>query len=494
MRVSIFKLLLFLISSCYVQADTSSLPFQKLEHEVNEAYKDKSPTFISGIAKVLDFIESEQRAQKDSSDETDILRAYNFLREFLGFSKAESVKDISKPFLDDLRQEIETLTLIEEHEGWEYPTLELLELSKKAQQKTELTGDVITLATSAKSGYQAYSGLGMKTPYVALCKTSPDTDSLLFALYHELGHIHNKDGFSKRQLERGIKSIDDLISKKSFLNDLKRIERYSLIGKKIFESSHNLEISKLLTGHPDEPIWDELTQDEEAFYRFSKERRADLFMLDKLFEQRKISPILQMMDIWAKQTDSPIHSERCIFISPHPSNVERVFYMAGFLKDHGIDVIKALNEWKNRGKCVPLQTEELFPKLAKKTIMGSVLKKKYQEVLQKEKREYERWKELLFDSWKAEVIQGKDQTLDLLSRVISHLSNHQNEDDKKQALYSYNFLRERYNKPVIRKFESIDRDWLESIETKLFLGQEGDTILDSGRDTKYILLSNTKYS
>lgn len=225
--------------------------------------------------------------------------------------------------------------------------------------------------------------------------------------------------------------------------------------------------------YKDEPFWKELKQGkEELFYGLAKERRADLFMLDKLFEQNNINPILQVLDFLAKQTDSPLYSARKLFLSSHPSNIERVLYMVGFLKDHGVDVNSALKNWQRHGVCLPLQIQELFPSFVKEqSLRSQIVRTKYEQWLEKQKHDYDLWKKQLYETWRLEGIENNDQKYDLLLRVLASSTNRHDEEERKQALYSYNLLRERYNKPVIRKFENIDRDWLDAIEMKLFFGE-----------------------
>jgi hypothetical protein len=185
-------------------------------------------------------------------------------------------------------------------------------------------------------------------------------DFRLATVYHELGHITNKDSQNDQQITMGNKTYPILLNEPEFKADSQRLQKYLKLGKTAFDNSTSIgrHINKIIRTHT--TFWNppiEHKEYEKMNAWREEEKRADLFMMDKLFKQGEINAILSALDL-PFIDESFINSPGYIVSSPgtrHPSPIERGIYTAGFLKAHGIDVNKALKEREITGQCKPAE-------------------------------------------------------------------------------------------------------------------------------------------
>ncbi len=189
---------------------------------------------------------------------------------------------------------------------------------------------------------------------IAVCSDIPDLEILRSIIYHEMGHLVNGDLHRDDEDSAILGWLNDV----SFATDLKTIKRYTELGKTAFDCSTDTGklINHVLSTH--EIFWNKpkrLLDYKLMIALRGIEQRADLFSLQKLWEQNQLVTILTVIEQYSK-SDYIVARER----SQHPSYFERALYIAGFLVDKGIDINALFKKFEEQGKCMPTTSDYVF--------------------------------------------------------------------------------------------------------------------------------------
>jgi hypothetical protein len=312
-----------------------------------EQWEKGKATFLAKIKDLLFDLDSNltsvDQNPQDIFYHMKALYSYNFLRELLAKASAPSLSQLDHQWVEEVKERIDPYVIMERYEAQEATAAQNL-LVNEAQRILGLKKKIIAFS-------YPYAGKSIgrtETSYVFLCET-PDLDAQLGALYHELGHIVHNDTFNSAQARSGETTYDKLLADKDFVADSDRIDRYTTIGKKAFtdETRIGKHINEILKTH--KTFWIEPAADKlkEILFNRGKEKRADLYELDSLFNQKQISPILQEIVSYGESDYIVAQSDEDV----HPSHIERALYFAGYLVDKGVDINKSLKDWYTTGKC-----------------------------------------------------------------------------------------------------------------------------------------------
>jgi hypothetical protein len=324
--------------------------FQRLEN-INRQERWKRlnfTTFSQKVSNLLFHTQTNLRLFRENPGityyEQLALINFNFLREFLGRSSVSSLSQLDQRWLHEVDERLNPISFMELHQLHRATPAQKL-LLDEAQRILGIKQKILAVT---------YPGAGEAlerdhTTYLALPET-PDLDTQLSILYHELGHIVHNDELQEKKVVFGKTTYDKLIEEKDFADDVNRIDHYTTIGKKAFtdETKVGRHINTILKlkGVPSLPVL-EGTPYEKVLYYLGREKRADLHELDSLFSQKQISPLLQHLVEYGEsdleQLPFPFHD--------HPHPIERALYFAGYLIDKGLDINKLLKEWYAAGKC-----------------------------------------------------------------------------------------------------------------------------------------------
>jgi hypothetical protein len=177
-------------------------------------------------------------------------------------------------------------------------------------------------------------------------------------VYHELGHVVHRDHAKSLSMDDDVLAFKDELNRPEFKAALEKIKHYTELGKKAFDNTTNVgsRINKILAKRS--TFWIEPEDKAEytkMLYLRGKEQRADLFAIQRLYKQEKLSAILQAIRDYVIDRNYVVaRGSKDV----HPSDFERALYMAGFLVDKGMDINKAFKEWELRGKCI--RAEEYY--------------------------------------------------------------------------------------------------------------------------------------
>lgn len=286
-------------------------------------------------------------------------------------------------------------------------------LFNKANKQADVPKAVVKLINGKSAKIKNYQMANARTVFMM---STPNLDDRLFTLYHELGHAMDpvreqkahlltetlftepipeldhyltlgqkvldrsssigsliKDAIEQAHTERSLEKtlrnvlslmlapvtiLETFITK--YLQDAKKTAAINLkqIGQFAIESVRQQRIFH--------PFWTQpRTVDKLQSYLFWRrsEQFADLFALQRLYEQNKLQTIMR----WIEYTIScNHHTELCalpeLYIvsetypdgtqDKHPSNIERAVYIIGFLAAHGVDVNRALRDYEANGTCI----------------------------------------------------------------------------------------------------------------------------------------------
>lgn len=208
------------------------------------------------------------------------------------------------------------------------------------------------------------------------------------SLYHEMGHIAHQDSRMDervkarialnqdvkehqakiRQLNLFMKSVgyrhlyrhmpesaiedevyEALLAKPDFIYDLERIEEYSNLGKSFLaqEGTASLlanSMAQVLREHG--IFWhkpDCALCQKKMMYKRGKEKRADLFALEKLWHNDRLDVI--QANIYLHGSSGFIEADGSDI---HPSGFERALYMIGFLASKRVDVTSLLRSFEQK--------------------------------------------------------------------------------------------------------------------------------------------------
>ena len=318
------------------------------------------------------------------------------------------------------------------------------------------------------------------TNFIVLCSI-PDLDQRLTTVYHELGHIVHHDSQENVEIENDSHRIQERIESADFSEDLKHIQDYLEKGKLAFDETTHVGKIILETLKTNPPLWLPPKTPEaykKMFYLRGQEQRADLFLLEQLLKQNKLSSIVRKIDDYGTSNYVTVNGEE----DKHPSDLERALYMAGFLLDHHIQLNKFIKESESNGICI--DAENLHPDFKhSKNHPGSL---DYIAA-------YWRWKDSqeAYDHWKIEKMKvwnspesepdlvKQAQLIEYTQSLLEGLKEaSQNTHRNKKLLYSYNFLREIYKAKTVKSIEEISKNWLEEIAYQLWKHQRNAKLLE----------------
>ncbi len=349
-------------------------------------WRDDGYIFLEAqIANLLWLISEEQSDLEQAIFHTEKLEisrsylfAYNFLRELLHAPLAKTIHHVDKEWLQtlhlkglsaekEIKNVAEALEIGSLLTGALPATLAQKQLVKEAQAIIGLKDKLLTLWYPDITTGGQVGTVSKSKAYIALCQ-EPDLDAMLFTIYHELGHIIHDDHRIYKEIEEGKLSPSTVNRRPDVRKDLKRVNHYRELGKNVLDDTTSIgrNMREIIAKKP--ALW-EIPPSREDYNELLRsriaEKRADLFALDTLLEQNKISTILTDMHLSAP---TPLEEDKITAgeDSTHPSDFERVLYMAGFLADHGIDVNKALKEWLSRAICLPAEVGGFLPPGASK--------------------------------------------------------------------------------------------------------------------------------
>ena len=425
-------------------------------------------TLINNIEHYTKLIMQEKNKFTQSLYQKNALYAYNFLRELLDQAPARPVTEIDRQWLDQVREEAASYQLIEQ-EKYQQPTTIQSYLLKQAQELLKIQDDIIPLSY-ADMGTTTVLGPGRYG--MVLCNVL-SIEQLMAIIYHELGHIVNRDIETHTALSLDEKTYREVIQEPSFKSDINRIDHYREIGKKAFDRSTPIgkHITDILSDYPTLHFYPSLDNEQklqQVLYFLGREKRADLFELGSLFKNKLVDIILSHIALYAfGWSEVPLVPQPPF---THPSDMERALYMAGFLVDKGLDINKLFQEWYAKGTCkaIPKDITDFILTIPPKTKGSSDFIRGYKARMQRDLK-YIEWKK---NRQKAFKRQGKDKpdkkissllkNLDFWLSAVKNLPHETGAQD--EVLYSYNFLRELKQLPLIDSIEEIDYQWLNELK------------------------------
>ena len=313
---------------------------------------------------------------------------YNFLRELLSLPLAQSLDEIDTLWLSQILPEVEFFAMVEQYD-WQPPTEAQKELVLEGARLLKLKGVVAAGYSHERGGQSTAVG---PTGYVALCQT-PDVDTRLFTLYHELGHIAHHDAEASDSITSGEQDPAELIKAPNFKADLDNIKKYFATGLSSIPSLSNTkagkELAKALSNTEAQEalkqygtLW--IPPEDPQLKNFmmwgrGSEQRADLFSLRTLLKLKNISSVLTTIEHYALHKGNKSYLVTQGTADLHPSHVERAIYMIGFLADR-YDVRRELDEWEKHGVCLSGEQATSYAKLftpAWNTSQATALEKAY---------------------------------------------------------------------------------------------------------------------
>lgn len=311
----------------------------------------------------------EKNKPIDRSNVTESLYPYNFLRELLGLPTKPTLQADDRAWFKTILPELELYFLVETDQV-ETPSIAHKKLLEEAIQLLNIQRKVYAAQHKQPLGGTTMSRSATGLTYIALCG-SPDVDTRLSVLYHELGHVHHDDAGGIRLIEDNKTKPADLYNQPAFKDDLDAIARYLQKGIELVPTLQNTQMGKLLTNYLANPevqrvfhkygtFWippDYPDEYQKMIYYRGTEQRADLFALRNLLKYGMMSSILTFIDTFGIQREKPYliaHKSK----DHHPSGLERALYLLGYLADQGINVSKVLYAWENEGVCVSAEDGE----------------------------------------------------------------------------------------------------------------------------------------
>lgn len=292
-----------------------------------------------------------------------VLYPYNFLRELFGQASVSSLEEVDRSWLKEVMAEAE-LDLIIRQKG-ETPTAKQKELVDEGVRLVGLKQQVRAISSIEPFQGQAitYGGYQASDPlasYITMCKT-PDLDSRLIVLYHEIGHIIHGDAQHSKSTSEGYR--EQFLHKPEVQSDQKEIKHYLELGMHALSSLSHTRIGKILLQALAEPgtkevlkrygyFWIPPENEEDkrqGLYGRTTEQRADLFALRQLLKLGEISPMLNFITILIFKDELSIIRKGSYYV--HPSDVERAIYIIGFLAAHGFNVAALISAWEKQGTC-----------------------------------------------------------------------------------------------------------------------------------------------
>jgi hypothetical protein len=442
-----------------------SLDYDVWKQEKEEFFREWDMPLPIQLKDLIDQIYYELNKvaeQEDKNASVRLLYAYNYLRELLKLTPIKDISHIDESWLNEAKREIFTLS-----SGFAEATLADKELLKQAREKIGLNKDIIAVLHPHTVG-----GETEEAKYIAFCRT-PDFDINLFVLYHELGHIAN----NWQGPQESLKDITYALNQPDMKADRAKLVYYVKKGKEVLDASTIIG-RRILSLLAQQPLAWKKPQDNESYirqvFKLDNERRADLFMLNTLYSQQHINPLLNFIEEAAKKGETIITKD-----SIHPASLERALYGIGFLADKNIDVNRLIREWEREGVC--LAKEDIIPEnlkahqLLPMTSGAYDVKKALQPILEsQEKEQYEKMKKKIDE----QLMQDNkpistESRLGLLFRDMKiYLKRNYEEPsllNESNAMHMYNYARELLNQPLVSDIKHIDLNWVAREQHKLKL-------------------------
>ncbi len=152
----------------------------------------------------------------------------------------------------------------------------------------------------------------------------------LFALYHEMAHIVHND------LNDNSSTYQTRMQHPSYKGDIARISRFIELGKHSIPQKTQLGAYLEQVKHQYATFWSkpkDLRVYQTMLYIRAKEQRADLYALEKLAQKRRYDVLIEV--VYHFGMSSFIVAQEA---NDHPSNIERAFYMLGYLASRGVNI------------------------------------------------------------------------------------------------------------------------------------------------------------
>ncbi len=458
-------------------------PYAAWKKQMRESFKTR-PSLVSQWADLYNLAHAALNQADIASHPNDALYPYNFLRELLGLPLVPSLEHVDKLWFEQLGREIEIFWLIEFYPALELPTEAQKELILEGARLLKLRQKVVAFSHP----YGGSSHVSPNQAYIAICHT-PDIDMRLHYLYHELGHIKHNDATIRSDVALNKQDPIAIVNEPDFKSDLTDIKNYFELGLALIPSLKTTKVGNKLAQALATPqaqevlkaygeLWippKDAHEKARMIYLRGTEQRADLFMLNQLLKLKNASSIL-----------SAISSYTSLYIivkgadDVHPSDVERALYMIGFLTHHGFNVPKLLDEWEKQGVCLSGEQATSYAKLftpAWDSATESAVKKayhKWQEV--KISKEYREWKSK--NEW-LQTVPASVAYSSLKSDIDEHLQKLEENPgslvDQKEALFSYNYLREIMQLPIVVSWRDIDQSWVKGLAYQIWKKAEQES-------------------
>jgi hypothetical protein len=285
------------------------------------------------------------------------LTRYNELRRIIEQPEAASIEDIDFAWIQEVEQE--ALCLYEEEnnkfvqELWQeymptggtYSRVEpassdMRALVHEARQALGLQEDLIMLsgrswAIASKDDHSA--------PSVISIAATDNIHKARYHTYHELSHIYFKHMRMRWDAGKHDKHAWYL-QRPEFSQAKQKADTYIKLAQESLDTSTTIgtRIKEKLVGNP--PFWIPPTDQkryEDNLLRINIEREADLFALEKLFEQGHTGSILSLIEEYSKYKVTDVGE------TAHPSAIEMALYASGFLIHKGCDINKELKSWES---------------------------------------------------------------------------------------------------------------------------------------------------
>lgn len=317
-------------------------------------------SLIWGIFESLEKRSATDDAEQKRYHESNALSWYNELREQWRQPKIANCDEIDRQWLDVVQLYLnkESRDLIEAS-PLDYALL------KKVQATVGNKEQIFLGYSSKQSDATSFPSGNM---HVIALREVADFDRKLYTIYHELSHVVNKDQLIQWRVNRNIMSASDFLLRDDVKKDRERIENCIELGKTAFDPNtrEGKLVKRILKEY--KTFWHKPDDENIALKHEIKrthEQRADIFAYDKLFEHHDENALLYKIATfgWGYAEyhfsvntfdEAPNFSTYIVSEGtddPHSSWFERVLYTAGFLVSKGIDVSKALEEYRNNGVC-----------------------------------------------------------------------------------------------------------------------------------------------
>lgn len=434
------------------------------------------------------------------------LYAYNFLREITEKKPIKTTDEFDETWLQKIYNQLDALTTKEEFTNQKRITLADPEpwqtaLIKEARKATNITTDQIIY--SAKFPYDSKEDVSFyvdqisgTTSTIFMIAHTHKLDELLFHIYHELGHVKHHDADPVKILNKQYPAFEEEYYQatntiENFSKDfpitnthLELVKSYVACAKNTLDASTNTG-KKILESIAELASFWNAPKDNESYIKTAIgraiESRADLFACEHLLEQNKLDPILYIIRSWGTS------DKRVSDTDIHPSLVERALYMAGFLLSKGIDINKALHDFKQNWQ--PKDARQLYNSTNTQTSIeedGDLIKAyKQQEQPKKQDPVYEHYKkdtdkdiDEKFETNKHPTASKSIVKIAVLYFItwyeitgLDMIKEKQDPDLKREftvVAITYNYLREFLNQPIIDSIDEIDKAWLNTAPYAFF--------------------------